>query len=316
MTQRQTAGAIRHRSAEPRLDWQTAPPGMTPDPRDREFRSIQVEHAGSAECILRRSMRGVRQGCALHLLQAKATAGATADYPWVGGMGPVAGDAVNPSLGAWPRHPCRGHSRNRTHPAFDDFSRSAVDPRHAWMNLCQITKSIGVRSVFQRKTDLTPCRPPCLSPGQSNRHLETVEGGAVSDCGVSAAWMPRPSPHGRVYGVPAIRHRPAKPQTAQSRFGFGFEQVQGAALPAHPPLRTKTISLISANRHPFATPVPYCGAACAHGRPMLKIARPSLRSIQDDAAMAGSWGSSNRTYQATRAVLLPLHGDSDKVTSN
>ncbi len=23
-----------------------------------------------------------------------------------------------------------------------------------------------------------------------------VEGGAVSDCGVSAAWMPRPSPHG------------------------------------------------------------------------------------------------------------------------
>ncbi len=29
------------------------------------------------------------------------------------------GDAVNPSMGAWPRHPCRGHSRNRTHPAFD-----------------------------------------------------------------------------------------------------------------------------------------------------------------------------------------------------
>ncbi|CAH0065968.1 protein of unknown function [Stenotrophomonas maltophilia] len=36
-------------------------------------------------------------------------------------MGPVAGDAVNPSLGAWPRHPCRGHTRNRTHPAFDSF---------------------------------------------------------------------------------------------------------------------------------------------------------------------------------------------------
>ena len=68
-----------------------------------------------------------------------------------------------------------------------------------------------------------------------------------------------------------------------------------------PPLRTKTISLISANRHPFATPVPYCAAACACGRPVLKIARPSLRSIQDDTAMAGSWGSSNRTYQATRA---------------
>ena len=96
----------------------------------------------------------------------------------------------------------------------------------------------------------------------------------------------------------------------------GTPRVQGAALPTHPPLRTKTISLFSANRHPFATPVPYCGAACAHGRPMLKNARPSLRSIQDDIAMAGSWGSGNRTYQATRTVQLPLHGDSDNVTSN
>ena len=93
-------------------------------------------------------------------------------------------------------------------------------------------------------------------------------------------------------------------------------QVQGAALQTRPPLRTKTFSLFSANRHPFATPVPYCAAACARGRPMLKIARPSLRSIQDDIAMAGSWGSSHRKYQATRRVPLPLHGDSDNVTSN
>ncbi|TPD99361.1 hypothetical protein FJP65_04870 [Stenotrophomonas maltophilia] len=26
----------------------------------------------------------------------------------------------------------------------------------------------------------------------------SVRGGAVSECGVSAAWMPRPSPHGEV----------------------------------------------------------------------------------------------------------------------
>jgi len=46
-------------------------------------------------------------------------------------------------LGAWPRHPCRGHPRHRTHPAFDSFPRSAGT-------------ALGVRSVFLRKTDLTP----------------------------------------------------------------------------------------------------------------------------------------------------------------
>jgi hypothetical protein len=77
------------------------------------------------------------------------------------------------------------------------------------------------------------------------------------------------------------------PQKTQSRFGvgFGFGRCPGRcrAQPCRPtlPLRTKTISLFSANRHPFATPVPYCGAACARGRPMLKNARPSLRSIQE-----------------------------------
>jgi len=70
MTRRQTAGAVLHRSAEPRRNRQRAPPGMTPDPCDREFRSIQVEHAGSAECILRRSMRG---GCSAGLRLAPAT---------------------------------------------------------------------------------------------------------------------------------------------------------------------------------------------------------------------------------------------------
>jgi hypothetical protein len=44
----------------------------------------------------------------------------------------------------------------------------------------------------------------------TDRHRETVRGGSVSGCGVSAAWMPRPSPQGWVYGVPATRHRPAQ----------------------------------------------------------------------------------------------------------
>ncbi len=64
------------------------------------------------------------QGCALHPLRAGARA--EAGFLRDGGVGPVAGDAVNPSLGAWPRHPCRGHPRNRTHPAFDSFPRLLV----------------------------------------------------------------------------------------------------------------------------------------------------------------------------------------------
>ena len=50
---------------------------------------------------------------------AKARATATAGF-----LGPVAGDAVNPSMGAWSRHPCRSHPCHWTHPAFDSFLRS------------------------------------------------------------------------------------------------------------------------------------------------------------------------------------------------
>jgi hypothetical protein len=220
MTRRQTAGGVRHRSAEPCPDLQRAPPGMTPDPPDREFRSIQVEHAGSAECILRRSMRwGVRQGCALHLLRAGATATATAEataeagFLWGVGVGPVAGDAVNPS------------------PQSDTAPPSHRQPRAA------LALALALAVAGQR---------------------------------------------------------PALPR------------VQGAALPTHPPLRTKTISLFSANRHPFATPVPYCAAACAHGRPVLKIARPSLRSIQERHCDGRELGEQQQDVPGhTRGALPP-----------
>ncbi len=40
----------------------------------------------------------------------------------------------------------------------------------------------------------------------------SVEGGVGPVAGVSAAWMPRPSPHGWVYGVPHNLAHPASPQ--------------------------------------------------------------------------------------------------------
>jgi len=55
----------------------------------------------------------------------------------------------------------------------------------------------------------------------STGHRETVEGGAVSECGVSAAWMRLPSLQGRTCGVPALRHRPAIPRNARCFCCFG-----------------------------------------------------------------------------------------------
>jgi len=240
MTRRQTAGAVRHRSAEPRHDWQKAPPGMTPDPPDRGFRSIQVEHAASAECILRRSMRG---GCSAGLRPAPAPswsnsnsnsrswfpAGSRAGSGCGGRRKPVPGGLAAASMPRTPPQPDPPRLRQI----------SAICLHFCKAEPC--SAQFVPMSKYSISIDVHP-RMARVYQYPSNRHRETVEGGAVSDCGVSAAWMPRPSPHGRVYGVPAIRHRPAKPQTTQSRFGFGFgcrrrpglKQVQGAALPTHP----------------------------------------------------------------------------------
>ncbi|PJL19770.1 hypothetical protein B9Y66_01530 [Stenotrophomonas maltophilia] len=47
------------------------------------------------------------------------------------------------------------------------------------------------------------------------RSRKSVEGGVGPVAGVSAAWMPRPSPQGRVYGVPRNRTHPAIPRNAR-----------------------------------------------------------------------------------------------------
>ncbi|AYA90062.1 hypothetical protein PEM_04590 [Stenotrophomonas sp. Pemsol] len=59
------------------------------------------------------------------------------------------------------------------------------------------------------------CRPrstPTRAGCPSDRSQEPVEGGVGPVAGVSAAWMPRPSPQGRVYGVSRNRAHPASPQ--------------------------------------------------------------------------------------------------------
>jgi len=88
-------------------------------------------------------------------------------YPWVGGAVSDCGDAVNPSLGAWPRHPCRGHPAIRHRPTIDSWpaaSRSTpcVD------EIRQISNSrLGSEPVAEQR-DPTP---------GSDRSRRTVEGG-------------------------------------------------------------------------------------------------------------------------------------------
>ncbi len=121
---------------------------------------------------------------ALHLLNAAAAAAAAAGFPWVAGRCRIAGRRkyVPGGLAA---ASCRGHpdtARPRHIPA------TAGGCRPWSTHWSDIEWNSGDRSVFQRKADLTPRRP------SSSR--ETVEGGVGPVAGVSAAWMPRPSPEG------------------------------------------------------------------------------------------------------------------------
>ncbi|TFZ45422.1 hypothetical protein E5C33_10065, partial [Stenotrophomonas maltophilia] len=78
-------------------------------------------------------------------------------------------------------------------------------------HICQISNESSTHGV-----DLL-CRPrstPTRAIRRSNRSRTTVEGGVGPVAGVSAAWMPRPSPHGRVYGVSRHRTHPAIPRNA------------------------------------------------------------------------------------------------------
>ena len=184
---------------------------MTPDPFDREFRSIQVEHAGSAECILRRSMKG----CSAGLRPAPATSWSNSNsrsrFPVGSRGGSGCGDAVNPSLGLGrgihaADTPATGPTRLRQISAICNRSTPRVDEP------LTDNESIGVRSVFQRKTDLTPCRYPMPSrrpihpsPGDWRRR-----GGVGWQDRWRHGWRHR-APMEGFTACPASPHRPAQP---------------------------------------------------------------------------------------------------------
>ncbi len=154
-----------------------------------------------------------------------------------GGSG--CGGRRKPVRGGWAAASMPRTPPNRTHPAFDRFPRS-VDPCHAWMNLCRISKSIGVRSVFQRKTDLAP--GPHVVPGS----VQPSPGNCQSWGGVGwqdrwrHGWRHR-APRGE--GALLAKHCFASARThSRQRLGRTAERGSRRVLPAHtaPPNQQKT----------------------------------------------------------------------------
>ncbi len=100
-----------------------------------------------------------------------------------------AGDAVNPSVEAWPRHPCRGHSHKPIPPGHGQFP-------------CASTT--GKKEKIKSESGSLRCA--CSEPSMARLYRTTVTGklSGVGRCGAAgplAPWMAPPSPQGRVYGV-------------------------------------------------------------------------------------------------------------------
>ncbi|CCH13911.1 hypothetical protein SMD_3395 [Stenotrophomonas maltophilia D457] len=171
---------------------------------------------------MRRTVAGgvYRQGCALHLQRPRPRQEPKQQQKRVpvgrrGGSG--CGRRRKPIHGG-----LAAASMPRTLPQ-PDPPRLRQFPAVCW-------NGFGVRSVFRRKTDLTPdvfryltafihaWRGSTVSTKVDTyqQPRRSVRGGAVSECGVSAAWMRLPSLQGRTCSVPALRHRPANPRNAAS----------------------------------------------------------------------------------------------------
>ena len=132
----------------------------------------------------------------------------------------------------------------------------------------------GVRSVFRRKTDLTPNESRYLTDVSTkvDTHQQpqgSVRGGAVWGAGPLAPWMAPSSPHGRVYGVSCPPHRPAIPRIGRCcrcRCRC-VEQVQGATLPNNPIPRPGTPRSASVHRSARDAACPSASAAPATAHP-------------------------------------------------
>ncbi len=186
------------------------------------------------------------------------------------GLGRAGGDgggAVNPSVGAWPRHPCRGHPVIPARPASDTFRRfrpprKEKEEQEQRQKLHSGWLPAGP-TPYPLRSDRSPPRMAWIYRVDQGRHLPTVTGrlSKAGRCGLAgplAPWMAPSSPRDGFTACPANPHRPAQHAETQSRFGFGPWlwlrplRVQGATLQRRRPpfggLTSLYFSLISRRR--------------------------------------------------------------------
>gem|GEM_PF-1426392 len=150
---------------------------------------------------------------------------------------PLRSPSTRPRTGSVRVHPRRRKRRSKAKTAWRIASLPCVEPKAAAGAAANVAHGEGPKGAGQddrhshaRLTSKRSARPASevyfLFRGGTN--TESVSGRVGGQCGVSAAWMPRPSPHGWVHGVPALPTHPASPQ--QSRFQRPTPPTRGCAV--------------------------------------------------------------------------------------
>ena len=100
-----------------------------------------------------------------------------------------AGDAVNPSVEAWPRHPCRGHPRKSIPPGHGQFPCAV---HHGKEREDQKRKRIASLCIHAWRGSTVSTKVDTYRQSQfTHRHRESVGGGAVWGCTTVGAMGPR-----------------------------------------------------------------------------------------------------------------------------
>ncbi len=194
---------------------------------------------------------------------ATSTTTARAWIPWDGGAVSDCGDAVNPSMGAWPRHPCRGHPALRHRPTSDRFLRLSVGVdlgRH----FCRISKSIRGQIRFPPENGSDPQEPFQQTAGTCRRRGGSGCGGvSAMDGATEPPWTdsrrpPQPDPSRLPTGTPPLLV-PLLLLLLLPPAGAGLQ-----ALPNAPPYFKRSSRLPPA--HTTATQATPCHPHCASAR--------------------------------------------------